>query len=233
MIKELQETIKELQETIKKGKKIDYFKEREEERAIFEKYKNRPDELKAIWKEREEQAKKEQAKEQKRRIKEALLTDNLFYITDKYIFEDIKAIFEKYTAKNIGEKTIEKINQEATETIKNKYGVDASVWLYRETYINQYRYTFTINYNAFKYEYNINDNIKLYYTCEYDEGNKWGKYRTSLNYTELNKINNVINKIIKDREKIEREKQKLNAIIKEYNNNLGSATHNRYGIKEV
>ena len=228
----LNKNINLLIKTIKEEKKHDYYAEQEKTRQLIEQYKNNKEELKRIFQEQEEQARKEQEQEKRRSIKENILIDNIHYLINATIFEDIKEYFKQYENKNIGEKTQEKIKEELTKIIQEKYNnKDISFYITRRIkYNNFFEYRFLINIDSVRY-HKVNDNILMYFDC--DDG-KFSLYRDNnyLDYVMLNKINNHINYIIKNVNKLQAEKEKLNNKIKEFNNTIYGVTKCNFGVKE-
>lgn len=228
MKKELLETIEELKETIKKEIKRDYFKKHEDLKILFSEYKDNQEELHKIIEEREKQEKQEKQQEEKRKLKECILIDNLYYITHHYIFEDIKTIFNKYITKNIGDKTRDKIQNEIEEFIKNKYNIDISIYIRRDIWIRSYEYQISLHYNDFEHEYQVNDNIKITYRIE---DNNYSYYRTQLNFIELDKINSYINRIMKEKKEIEEKQEEIEKLKSEFNSNMGGKLYSYNRIK--
>lgn len=232
--------------TIKeRPQKKDYWKEHDELKQLFEEYKGKEEELHAILKEREEQEKKEREQEERRQLKEELLTDNLFYLINHLVFEDIKEYLSKNYFEldkiNIGEKTAEKIGEELEKILIEKYDVNDFKIHFRRTnedYLSwiEFKTYLYFNNDFLRYE-KVNDNNYLYFDYYKDEErrqeNHFNYYRTTLNYFELNHLNKTINYILKTRQELKEEKERLNKKIKDFNERYtGSASRDNFGVKE-
>lgn len=115
--------------------------------------------------------KKIEAKKQVLEIQEKIILNNLYnlinYSFKKIIYNDI---FYKYTSKNIGEKTKEKIQNEIKDYYKNNYNIDVYFYFNKNYNYNGFLYDINFNIYLIDKQKEYNNRIMEYSTYLYIDG---------------------------------------------------------------
>lgn len=115
--------------------------------------------------------KKKEAKKQVLQIEKGLILNNLYNLINfdfkKIIYNDI---FYKYTSKNIGDKTKEKIFNEVKDYFKNNYNIDVYFYFIRNYNCNGFLYDIDFKIALIDTQKQYNNKILEYSTCLYMDG---------------------------------------------------------------
>ena len=154
-------------------------------------------------------------KQDKNELLQEILTNNLLSIQQDLLEIALNYFKESYKNKKLGQKTIEKYQNEVKELINKNYNIDVYCYLrQKETYNSAVEYEISINYKDYYYM-NILGNEKVIYNITKDE--EYLYYYNRINYTDTDNLNQYIDELYK---KIVNYDEELNILEKELNKKI-------------
>lgn len=178
-----------------------------------------------------EKSKELKEKQDKNDMLNDILTNNLISIQQDLSEIALNYFKENYKSKRLGQKTIEKYQNEVKELINKNYDIDVYCYLrQKETYNSTIEYEISINYKDYYYV-NVLGNEKVIYNITKDE--EYLYYYNRINYLDTNNIDKYINelyqKLTNYSEELDILEKELNKKIDRYNSLcVGALSYKRY-----
>lgn len=178
-----------------------------------------------------EKSKELQEKLSKNTLLNDILTNNLISIQQDLSEIALNYFKENYKSKRLGQKTIEKYQNEVKELINKNYNIDVYCYLrQKETYNNTIEYAIYIQFKDYYYIKAL-DNVKVIYNITNDE--EYLHYYNKIEYIDTNNIDKYINelyqKLTNYSEELDILEKELNKKIDTYNSLcVGSLNYKRY-----
>ena len=176
-----------------------------------------------------EKSKELQKKLSKNTLLNDILTNNLISIQQDLSEIALNYFKENYKNKRLGQKTIEKYQNEVKELINKNYNIDVYCYLrQKETYNSTVEYEISIYYKDYYY-INVLGNEKVIYNITNDE--EYLYYYNKIEYIDTNNIDKYINelyqKLTNYSEELDILEKELNKKIDTYNSLCVGALNNR------
>lgn len=209
----------------------DYYQSLQDEQKTMDQQVKEIDFKSNEFKHYVEKSKELQEKLSKNTLLNDILTNNLISIQQDLSEIALNYFKENYKSKRLGQKTIEKYQNEVKELINKNYNIDVYCYLrQKETYNNTAEYAIYIQFKDYYYINALNSE-KVIYNITNDE--EYLYYYNKIEYIDTNNIDKYINelyqKLTNYSEELDIFEKELNKKIDTYNSLcVGALSYKRY-----